>query len=1385
MIETLGFIFGAIGTFIGGLTGQIDTSHSKAQVPTDFSSTTVVQQVSTSTSTTPASTTPVGTSPYVSIQNISGPIARGSKLTVGWSSQNLPSTARVSIKLVRGTTDTVVSTLASSMLPTVNSREVTIPSTAPTSADYRILLTVTGVASTDPLSVFSVLRSNTFEIALKGVAATLSAQVNIPSGTDGKVYKGRALSVAVSSTDVPNNTTFTARLITSNNATTNVTASGRITSNAATASLNIPTTLQNGVYKVLISSTIDSRFIEAVSSTFEVVNQPTPEVVAPKVDLEAVSTSVAQNGSVIVRWNSNVTLPTTTRFVAKIVKTESNGTETQIVASASLLSTIRTTTLKVPANATPASTYKVVLAVTGIPTTNPLDSTSVLQTAPFTVTGTPVVVLEPAITSATVDNQNATKPSTVTVSWIGKDIPAKTPIAVSVVNASTSAVAIASTNTAFSVGKKALTIPNTFVDGGYSVLLKMTQGTQVITLASVPFTVTSAPVPDAQLSIFAPIANSSYIKGTPIEIKWDFLNIVATSPTTISLINTTTNAETSLVSSGLAASAKLKKINIPATVATGTYKVKVSVNPVGKSSVVRMSDTFNVTDTVVLTSSCPVVTFNRNLTVGDTGNDVVALHNFLKLKKLITGNSTGKFEPALKTALASYQTSKGIFPADGYFGSVSRATVSADCLSSGLSETLTLSVTPNASSTFTTESEIASTWTSTNIPLANTVTFKLIEVGTNKEISVLSSAQYNGSKALTTVSAGSEKIYIPRTVSAGQYKLQIETLKTDKKTKIITQSASFAVVQATRAVTYQNANCSTITFTEEPPLGVPSYEAAALSNFLIAKGFATQFTDKFFRVNDGTNGGQNIIRNGLSAFNDARKIPDGYYNPFATSTRDIINAECKNTGDKPLIVIKDLPGEQWWGVGAMPINNEGYITINWIALNTPAGELADISLKTYDTVGVTVKNIKLSDQTAELLVPVDTIKRILGGAQIELKITPKNPKVFATSSKMSKNISMQIPYVAQSSKYTFRTTVATGTVYTTNDVLTVNWVTSNIQPNESIELFLSYPGYLDKSEWQDVYLKTTVKANLGTYSFKLPKTLPHRNFKIGFVPTQVLFNRNINPGYVSYVSPEFSFNSVKNSLTPSIVTLNKADVLPNFYIDSNDGSSPFSRAIKWNYTGNVSASDKMEIYLVPKGGVLTPDRKIWEGPVSNKATDVTSQGYYQIYRYLKASSTDELLKRYPEGKYNIVLKPVVSSGVDPKSVLVSNDITLMHSRIAITGISPNPIKQGETLSVQYSLKNLPTNRTVNLMLSRSQGGGSYDWYNYKVLFKYAPVNTTGTATIAVDSVPGTYAVNIESERRSYVVCKAKDGHGVCEDENSSSYFDMNDSGYREFTVIPK
>lgn len=73
-------------------------------------------------------------------------------------------------------------------------------------------------------------------------------------------------------------------------------------------------------------------------------------------------------------------------------------------------------------------------------------------------------------------------------------------------------------------------------------------------------------------------------------------------------------------------------------------------------------------------------TFTTDLTVGSTGAEVTALQTWLVSKGFLTmpaGVAMGTFGPLTQSAVAAYQTSKGISPASGYFGPMTRASVNA------------------------------------------------------------------------------------------------------------------------------------------------------------------------------------------------------------------------------------------------------------------------------------------------------------------------------------------------------------------------------------------------------------------------------------------------------------------------------------------------------------------------------------------------------------------------------------------------------------------------------------------------------------------------------------------------------------------------------------
>lgn len=86
----------------------------------------------------------------------------------------------------------------------------------------------------------------------------------------------------------------------------------------------------------------------------------------------------------------------------------------------------------------------------------------------------------------------------------------------------------------------------------------------------------------------------------------------------------------------------------------------------------------SATDVSASAATAASITFTRDLTIGSSGADVIALQNWLISKGFtIAAGATGYFGGQTQAALARYQASAGIAPAAGYFGPLTRAKVNA------------------------------------------------------------------------------------------------------------------------------------------------------------------------------------------------------------------------------------------------------------------------------------------------------------------------------------------------------------------------------------------------------------------------------------------------------------------------------------------------------------------------------------------------------------------------------------------------------------------------------------------------------------------------------------------------------------------------------------
>jgi peptidoglycan hydrolase-like protein with peptidoglycan-binding domain len=89
-------------------------------------------------------------------------------------------------------------------------------------------------------------------------------------------------------------------------------------------------------------------------------------------------------------------------------------------------------------------------------------------------------------------------------------------------------------------------------------------------------------------------------------------------------------------------------------------------------------------------SSAACYAWTRDLTVGSSGADVMALQVFLNANGAVVaasgagspGNETMTFGPLTRSALAKWQAANGVSPAAGYFGPITRAAIAAKCSAS-------------------------------------------------------------------------------------------------------------------------------------------------------------------------------------------------------------------------------------------------------------------------------------------------------------------------------------------------------------------------------------------------------------------------------------------------------------------------------------------------------------------------------------------------------------------------------------------------------------------------------------------------------------------------------------------------------------------------------
>lgn len=429
----------------------------------------------------------VVTAPKITVWNIMGQAVRGNPIIVNWSTNtSFGSGAKVYARLMRtnGTVETEVAK-TSPVTPYTNSITLTIPANAVASAtattnDYKVVLVVTGLPSGVVLDATSDITTDSFSVVTKGQNATLSASTNIPAADAGVVYKGSSLAVNIASTNITNNTEVIAKLVTSTGQATNVAVStkGKLTSNATALTLNIPTTLANGTYKVQVTSTVDTRPLEAFTTTFEVRDRP---VVLPKITIGTVPASIERGVSYTLNWTSNSAVLASEKVKIELYNTKTGLVEKTFVTS--LAGNLNTYPVLIPATTatTDNTTYK--LKITPVSGKTNFDPTSVLISTPFGVT------TRSGELTATLENGSVVKGNTANMILAGT-VPSTSKVTATLVRPNETPVeGFAGVVATFSAGKISFPIPANVPVGAYKFYVSTMVDTKKVSTYSSEFTV--------------------------------------------------------------------------------------------------------------------------------------------------------------------------------------------------------------------------------------------------------------------------------------------------------------------------------------------------------------------------------------------------------------------------------------------------------------------------------------------------------------------------------------------------------------------------------------------------------------------------------------------------------------------------------------------------------------------------------------------------------------------------------------------------------------------------------------------------------------------------------------------------------------------------------
>lgn len=524
------------------------------------------------------------TSPTIEVQ-----VAAGSKLPVTWKTSTAIKPAdKIKVSLVGTLVSGTAASTTIELGRVVNNGALTW--TVPDRVNNRV---VTGTSTFNiVLQTESGLHTSTSSSVVKIVPKTVATSVVPPATVAPKITVWNIMTQKVRGNPIivnwTTNTSFGssarvyAKLMRTNGSVeTEVARTSSVTPYTNSITLTIPAkavasaTATTNDYKVVLVVTglpsgvsLDATS-DITTDSFSVATQGQNATVTAQTNIPTADAGVVYKGSPLTINTVSTGIPSGTSFTAKIIKVTGQTTSVALTAIGKFTSNATNVVINIPTSLA-NGTYKVQISTTV--DTQPIDA----LTSTFEVRDRPVVL--PKITIGAVPTA-IERGVPLTVTWTSNSaVPTTSKVHIELVNANTgtrmnylASSALASRNTA------EITIPtSTPVNGNYKIRIVPISGLANIDNTSIlesnSFSVTFK---SGQISAKTNRITSAAPKGSPITVEFTG-TAPASTRLTLNLMKADGTAVSGVPNLSTYLSVGQAKFNIPATLATGQYKIGVS-----------------------------------------------------------------------------------------------------------------------------------------------------------------------------------------------------------------------------------------------------------------------------------------------------------------------------------------------------------------------------------------------------------------------------------------------------------------------------------------------------------------------------------------------------------------------------------------------------------------------------------------------------------------------------------------------------------------------------------------------------------------------------------------------------------------------------------------